>query len=243
MFGAEAIIKSSILFKPNALFTEWGKLLDLVFDLAKKKPWIREECGWIIYRSIHDLSSQKENVKFAEGALERLCSNDLARTPEGVSIWLAAKDMFPNTSFPSKIWKHDDPLDSKERNQLAKVMKESSSAEPDDRDQNNAKSSGVWNSKLHFAWEAILVRLSDAKKEKSKSSSSRLTFADFWADVVDSEFAYFILLIISNVALLQMAFLLPPPLKNASIGDSFFSSKSLMMVPFRRLLKCLQRTL
>lgn len=134
------------------------------------------------------MSSQKENVKFVEAALDRLCSNELARTPEGVSIWVAARDMFPNATFPSKIWKHDDPLDSKERNQLAKVMKESSTAEPDDNDQgNNAKSSGIWNSKLHFAWEAILIRLSDAtKKEKSKSNSSRLSFADFWADVVDS---------------------------------------------------------
>lgn len=128
-----------------------------------------------------------------EAALERLCSNDLARTPEGVSIWLAAKDTFPNASFPGKVWKHDDPLDSKERSQLAKVMKESSARESDDREEgNNAKSSGVWNSKLHFAWEAILTRFNDTpKKEKSKSKESRLSFADFWVDLVDSEFGLF----------------------------------------------------
>lgn len=127
-----------------------------------------------------------------ETALERLCSNDLARTPEGVSIWLAVKDMFPNVTFPAKVWKHDDPLDSKERNQLAKVMKESSSSDPGDREKGNNATSGVWNPKLHFAWEALLTRVPDMSgKEKSRSqpkeSGSRLPFVDFWTDLVDSE--------------------------------------------------------
>ncbi|EHA19412.1 hypothetical protein ASPNIDRAFT_47847 [Aspergillus niger ATCC 1015] len=188
LFGAEAIIKSSILFKPNAPFNEWTKLLDLVFELAKKKPWIREECGWIIYRCVYELAAQKADVKFLESALERLCSNDLARTPEGVAIWLAAKDLFPNAKFPSKVWKHDDPLDAKERNQLAKVMKESSSADSESESGNKAKSSGVWNSKLHFAWDTVIGRLADAptKESKSKGSSSRISFADFWTEVVDN---------------------------------------------------------
>jgi DNA polymerase phi len=107
---------------------------------------------------------------------------------------LAAKDEFPKAGFPAKVWKHDDPLDSRERNQLAKVMKDSSAPDPEDRENgNNAKSSGVWNSKLHFAWEAVLGRVSDVpKNEMSKSSSkdsgSRLSFADFWADLVDSKY-------------------------------------------------------
>lgn len=165
----------------------------MVFDLAKKKPWIREECGWVIYRCVYDLSSQKADSKFVEAALERLSSNDLARTPEGVAIWLAAKDLFPNASFPGKAWKHDDPLDAKERNQLAKVMKESSVAEPENETQgNNNKSSGVWNSKLHFAWDAVLSRVSDMptkESNKSKKSPSRLNFVDFWTEVVDSKYS------------------------------------------------------
>ncbi|GKZ37240.1 DNA-directed DNA polymerase [Aspergillus brasiliensis] len=188
LFGAEAIIKSSVLFKPNAPFNEWIKLLDLVLDLAKKKPWIREECGWIIYRCVYELAAQKADVKFLDSALEQLHSNELARTPEGVAIWLAAKDLFPNAKFPSKVWKHDDPLDAKERNQLAKVMKESSSADSEGESGNKAKSSGVWNSKLHFAWDTVIRRLADAptKESKSKGSSSRISFADFWTEVVDN---------------------------------------------------------
>ncbi|KAL5043349.1 hypothetical protein BDW71DRAFT_210338 [Aspergillus fruticulosus] len=180
LFGAEAIIKSSILFSPRALLPEWTKVLDLVFDLARKKPWIREECGWIVYRSIHDLASQRADGKLVEVALERLCSNDLARTPEGVAVWLAAKDLFPGISFVSKVWKHDDPLDSKERNQLAKVMKESST-ETDGEGDKGAKASGVWNSKLHFAWDAAMMSLNGTKESKS-----RLSFVEFWTEVVDN---------------------------------------------------------
>ncbi|KAL4820418.1 DNA polymerase phi-domain-containing protein [Aspergillus spinulosporus] len=180
LFGAEAIIKSGILFSPKTLLPEWTKVLDLVFDLAKKKPWIREECGWIVYRCIHDLASQKADGKLVEVAIERLCSNDLARTPEGVAIWLAAKDLFSNINFASKVWKHDDPLDSKERNQLARVMKESST-ETDSEGDKGTKASGFWNSKLHFAWDAALASLNGTKESKS-----RLTFVDFWTEIVDN---------------------------------------------------------
>ncbi|KAE8412399.1 DNA polymerase phi-domain-containing protein [Aspergillus pseudocaelatus] len=187
LFGAEAIIKSGILFKPNAPFSEWTKLLDLVFDLAKKKPWIREECGWIVYRCVYELSAQKADAKFVDSTLERLCTNDLARTPEGVAIWLAVKDLFPKVKLPSKVWKHEDPLDTKERSQLAKVMKESSVSEAEGENKgSNPKSSGVWNSKLHFAWDAVLSRLSETSANESKSKSSRLSFVDFWTEVVDN---------------------------------------------------------
>lgn len=166
-------------------FTEWTKVLNLIFDLAQKKPWLREECGWIVYRCVYDLSSRKMDTKFVEAAVEGLCSHDLARSPEGVAIWLAAKEMFPKATFPSKVWKHDDPLDVKEQKTLTKTMKESS-AEETEGDNKGSKSSGVWNSKLHFAWDAVLSRTSD-ENVKSKSKSSRLTFKDFWTEVVDSK--------------------------------------------------------
>ncbi|KAL4960390.1 DNA-directed DNA polymerase POL5 [Aspergillus stella-maris] len=183
LFGAEAIIKSSILFSPKALLPEWTKVLELVFDLAKKKPWIREECGWIIFRCIHEIAAQKADSKLVETALALLVSSDLARTPEGVAIWLAARDLFPGINFPAKVWKHDDPLDSKERNQLTKAMKESSSGDAEGEGEKGAKASGVWNSKLHFAWEAVMGSLS---KEKESKKGSRLGFADFWTEVVDN---------------------------------------------------------
>lgn len=203
-----------------------------MFELAKKKPWIREECGWIIYRCIYELAAQKADAKFLESALERLCSNDLARTPEGVAIWLAAKDLFPEVKFPSKVWKHDDPLDAKERNQLAKVMKESSSADSESEGGNKAKSTGVWNSKLHFAWDTVISRLADAptKESKSKGSSSRISFADFWTEVVDSEFLPQLWWHLSNI-IVQTASSPLHPQRNVNTGASFCSTRSSTNLP------------
>ncbi|KAJ5489455.1 hypothetical protein N7539_004345 [Penicillium diatomitis] len=188
LFGAEAIIKSGILFQPSTPFAEWTKVLDLILDLAHKKTWLREECGWIIYRCVYDLSARQMDATFVEAAVERVCSYELARSPEGVAVWLAVKDMFPTAELPAKVWKHDDPLDPKERGNLAKIMKESS-AEENDGENKGSKSSGVWNSKLHFAWDAVISRTSvkDASsKTKTKSKSSRLSFVDFWTEVVDN---------------------------------------------------------
>ncbi|KAJ5653717.1 hypothetical protein N7490_000720 [Penicillium lividum] len=182
LFGAEAIIKSAILFQSDVPFEYWTKVLFLIFDLAQTKPWIREECGWILYRCVYDLVARDMDAKFVEAVLEGLCTHELARSPEGVAVWLAAKDMFPKVNYPSKIWKHDDPLDTKERTSLSKIMKESSAEEA--QGENKAKSSGVWNSKLHFAWDAVISRTGDSTQSKSKSS--RLSFSDFWIEVVDN---------------------------------------------------------
>ncbi|KAL5334247.1 DNA polymerase phi-domain-containing protein [Aspergillus crustosus] len=184
LFGAEAIIKSGILFNTGDFIAEWTKVLELVFELAKKKPWLREECGWIVYRCIYELSTIKADGKFVELALENLCSHDLARTPEGVAIWLAAKERFPEIKFPSKVWKHDDPFDSKERSQLVKAMKESSNSESEGG--GSAQPSGVWNSKLHFAWDAALTSLSSVPVKEIAKSKGRLSFVDFWTEVVDN---------------------------------------------------------
>ncbi|KAJ9302503.1 hypothetical protein DTO217A2_7309 [Paecilomyces variotii] len=190
LFGAEAVIKSSVLFHANASFQDWTRVLTVIFDLAKKKPWLREECGWIMYRCIFDLAAQKLDTKYVESILDQLCANDLARTPEGVAIWLAAKDSFPLAKFPQNVWKYEDPLDSRDKSTLAKIMKESSVVEAQSEG-SGTKQSGVWNSKLHFAWDAVLSRIfaSPQKKEKSKdktSKSSRTSFVEFWVEVVDN---------------------------------------------------------
>lgn len=126
-----------------------------------------------------------------ETAIEQLCSNDLARTPEGVAIWLTVKDLFPDAKLPSGVWQHDDPLHVKEKRNLSKVMKEAwGSEDSSGKEPGNSRISGVWSSKLHFTWDVILVRLysqgTQEKKEKT-SKSARAGFIDFWTEVVDGK--------------------------------------------------------
>lgn len=146
---------------------------------------------------MQDLCARKADLAYAEAAIELLCSNDLARTPEGVAIWLTVKDLFPDAKLPSGVWQHDDPLYVKEKRNLSKVMKEAwASEDPQGKEPGNTRISGVWNSKLHFAWDAILVRLysQDSQEKGDKlSKSKRVSFIDFWTEVVDGELTFSVL--------------------------------------------------
>ncbi|PGH19231.1 hypothetical protein AJ80_04096 [Polytolypa hystricis UAMH7299] len=192
LFGAEAIVKSSVVFQESVPFEQWTRILSLLFELAQKKPWLREECGWILFCAIQDIAVQKADVKYAETALRLCCENGLVKTPEGVAIWLRAKDFFPNMVFPEGIWKHGGPLHIRERATLCKVMKQSSESESEQGKENGqVQNSGIWNAKLHFAWGSLLQRLYDQPAEELKSKdkttkSKEASFVEFWTEVVDN---------------------------------------------------------
>ncbi|OAX77949.1 hypothetical protein ACJ72_07746 [Emergomyces africanus] len=193
LFGAEAIIKSSVLFQPQVPFEEWTKILTTLFELAKKKPWLREECGWIIFCSLRDIQNHKFDIKYAEAALDSLCENGLTKSPEGVAIWITAKDLFPTMKFPEGEWQHGSPLHVREKATLAKIMKETSESQSEPGKENSkAQNSGVWNPKLHFAWDIVLQKLyaqSPAQNGSSKDKHLKPTqasFTDIWTEVVDN---------------------------------------------------------
>ncbi|KAK2740290.1 DNA-directed DNA polymerase [Myotisia sp. PD_48] len=198
LFGAEAILKSSILLQPDIQPDNWSRMLTLVFELANKKPWLREECGYIVFCAIRDIKANKSLSKYVETALTLLCKNNLARTPEGIAIWLAAMSLSlsPSVVFPQDVWIQDNPLNVREKAAFAKIMKESSSPSSSEGEEGTTdgkkQKSGIWNPKLHFAWDYILATLFAAPLERSKSESkskkdksSQVTFAEFWTEVVD----------------------------------------------------------
>ncbi|RAL66117.1 hypothetical protein DID88_005788 [Monilinia fructigena] len=88
----------------------------------------------------------------AESTLNKLCDAGLGLSPEGVGIWLRARDKFPKMKFPSKPWgQSGNPLEH--LNSLAKALKESD--ENSSKGQ-QAKQTGTWNAKLHFVWDIVL---------------------------------------------------------------------------------------
>lgn len=165
-----------------------------MFELANKKPWLREECGYIIFIAIRDIGARNRGTKYIDSALTALCENNLAKTPEGIAIWLAAMDLScsPPIAFPSNIWSYDNPLNSREKVALAKIMKESSGRDASNSEEAKVKSSGVWNPKLPFAWDPILTKLYTTPVEKAQSvgkgkkdKTAQLSFLEFWTEVVD----------------------------------------------------------
>lgn len=167
-----------------------------MFELANKKPWLREECGYIIFYAIRDIGARNRSTKYVDSALAALCGNNLAKTPEGIAIWLAAMDLScsPPVVFPSGVWSYDNPLNSREKASLAKIMKESSGQDASNGEELKVKNSGVWNPKLPFAWDPILTKLystavgkGQVKGKGKKDKATQLSFLDFWTEVVDCE--------------------------------------------------------
>ena len=63
---------------------------------------------------------------YVDAILEELVASGLAKTPEGVAIWLAVRSKDLKVSFPAYIWHKNDPLCRKERQALAAALKEKS---------------------------------------------------------------------------------------------------------------------
>ena len=175
VFGAEAIVKSDILLSSSDR-TQWHRLLDIVLLLSHKKPWLRQQCGWILY-VFADLATTPVKQPFVEDIVKAMKARDLIRTPEGVAIWLTVTRNYPKADLPGGCWKHRHPLAQKEIKFLPQIMKDSPSGHVEDDHQ--SQGSGSWSPTLHFAWLVVLKSLWKSHR------SDLMSFADFWKAVVD----------------------------------------------------------
>jgi DNA polymerase phi len=175
LFGLQCFVRAKILFVQEE--EHWDKVFDSLIQLAKKKPWMREECGWSIVEALEQMHQQQ-----AEITLKKLQEAGLAASPEGVGIWLKARDLFPDMKFPSKPWGNNgNPLEH--LSILAKVLKESSNA-ADKENGGSAPQTGNWHAQLHFAWDIVLHECI-ASTAAGLHDSSAAHFADFWQVAVD----------------------------------------------------------
>jgi DNA polymerase phi len=175
VFGAEAIIKSGFLFNWPDPF-QWTRLLSSLCSLAQKKPWLRQECGWVLYQ----LASQPfDSAKqpFVEEALKTMASTNIIRTPEGVAVWLAAKQQYPDANLSEHVWKHKHPLAKKGVQSLAEIMKDAKPQQSDDK--HEVQGAAVWSATLHFAWKVVLAFL------YKNNGHQNLDFSAFWKGVVE----------------------------------------------------------
>ena len=189
VFGADAIIKSGIL--TSKLDREqWKRLLDLVCSVSQKKPWLRQECGWLLYQFVAT-NSDPNLQPFVEDIIDILSSHKIIRTPEGVAIWLAAKRSYPKASMSKYVWKHGHPFASKDLKTLADTMKDAKMKSSED--DSEAQGGATWSANLHFTWTIVLDYLFEVNVIGSKSERVTSTkpvedvvpFEDFWRVVVD----------------------------------------------------------
>ncbi|MCJ1384303.1 DNA-directed DNA polymerase [Xylographa soralifera] len=177
LFGAEAIIKSGILSLPEPPVAQWERVLDIIFELAKKKSWLREECGWVLCAALKDLHIM--DPIYIEVLFEKLHSTGLTKTPEGVGLWITAQQAYPDIKYPKHVWHHGNPLHRKETASLARILKETSTHHAAEGTAKKTSQRGTWTSRLHFSWDVVFkALLLDRPKQ--------LAFSDLWTEAVDN---------------------------------------------------------
>ncbi|KAF2747190.1 hypothetical protein M011DRAFT_477634 [Sporormia fimetaria CBS 119925] len=184
LFGYKAVLQSNALLEPSLSLEGWNKVIDHVYGMARDVPWLREECGDVLVDAIRGLDQKSDFQECASQVVQRLVSFNLNNTPEGVAIWLTVKARFENV-LPPNVWHHQDPLSKKERQRLAKVLKEDlRSAGGEDAE--NIKTAAA-NHNPPFAWNLVLSEM--LRRDQAKSSSkdtSKSEFPQFWLDTVDN---------------------------------------------------------
>jgi hypothetical protein len=155
--------------------------------MARDTPWLREECGLILYEAVPSLAQRTEGKESVEEIVYRLSSFQLVNTPEGVAIWLAVRSTFPKIILPAEVWHDNDPLAKKNRSKLAKVLKEDFGSASKNGNGELIKNAAA-NPNPIFAWDVVLSEMlqRESKGDHEKKSSRKTDFAQFWIDIVDS---------------------------------------------------------
>jgi DNA polymerase phi len=191
----KALLQSSALLRSNAsVMALWPDVLNSIYKIAQDVPWLREECGMMLCNFVKALATAESQADaYLNVMLSSLKSHELSKTPEGIAIWITIKSHFPTFELPSKIWRKNDPLCTKERATLVKAMTGTMPQEPVDAEANGEKVTGkgkkgkapkvkmgTWQHNPHFAWNLVLQEAITTMPKASK-------FQQFWIEVVDSE--------------------------------------------------------
>nr|POE51992.1 dna polymerase v [Quercus suber] len=173
-FAFHAILQSNMALDRATTDAEWRGFVDAVLELAAEKPWVRAECGAMLFEYFEGVDVSAVTQGRAQTLMAALHEKALTRTPEGVALWLAISARFPTIELPKGVWHANNPLSPEEAVRLKKVLHgnvvdgEGGSA--------NGSSTGLRQSQPSFAWTVILSRL---------HTKDARTFEHFWTDAVE----------------------------------------------------------
>jgi len=168
LFGLQTFVQAGILFQDVARLEA---VLGLLLDLGNKKLWLRSQSAFIVAQAIPKMDRGE-----VERTLEKVSQAGIAKSLEGLGIWLAAAEHFPKLELP-KPWKH--PLSSKSLQDVVAVLKSSDKEPPKDEEGAGGQQQRNASAQLHFAWDLVFHRLLKSKRRKTAD------FELFWDRVVD----------------------------------------------------------
>ena len=171
-FALNAILNSNFASSSKADDEDWLSFFSEFVNLASQKPWLRKECGHMLYKW---LATDEVSTILIQCLIDAMSQKSIWKTPEGVALWLITSEHHSTVKLPKDVWHHRDPLSSKERSSLSKAMRESSN----DADQGKeVAKSGARQSVPNFAWTVVLSTL-------YKRDDSGKAFPRFWKDTID----------------------------------------------------------
>jgi DNA polymerase phi len=188
-------LQSSILTESStATHEDWEVFLDKICAQARTGPWLREECGSMLCDYVAGAPSSKiEQQAQVLTAIEKYSTNELLQTPEGVALWLMTVKAYPELKLSKDIWHKRDPLHSKERSRLARIMCDTgnSNTEEPAAEQKKKIKGGTWKPQPNFAWRVILQEAFEKFPSPSKlrqfcievfdSACSKLMNLEYWS--------------------------------------------------------------
>jgi DNA polymerase phi len=122
------------------------------------------------------------DVKYVNLLVQRLETFKLTKTPEGLAIWLTASALFPTATLPKDVWSQDDPLSTKDRSIVARILRDNGAQTEDGPAVN---STGAAQSSPSFAWSIILTHLYRRYKPSKRPDDKISDFEKFWLEAVD----------------------------------------------------------
>ncbi|WPH00533.1 Hypothetical protein R9X50_00336200 [Acrodontium crateriforme] len=172
-FAFQAILQSNVVSLKGLSDNDWEDLLSRIADLATQKPWLRTECGAMLYEYLSTADGKRVGKKQVQMIVKCLQQRNLLKTPEGVAIWLLLSERFPKAELPKGVWDENDPLCSSERTRLKKVLHGTMNENED----GPGGQTGSRQAQPSFAWKVIFSQLYTRKQQ---------AFESFWDEAVEN---------------------------------------------------------
>lgn len=176
-FAFQAILQSNVAQSPDVSLDEWRGFLDSHTELACQRQWLRKECGAVLYEYLVSLDGEALPGLRVQSIADAWGSRSLWKTAEGVALWLKLSGR-EEVKLPKTVWHHRNPLSSKERPTLSKVMQEVPVDDEASQQNDKPAKSGSRQAAPSFAWSVILTELCNSEHGKS--------FPNFWHEVVEN---------------------------------------------------------
>ncbi|KAK0815773.1 DNA-directed DNA polymerase [Friedmanniomyces endolithicus] len=176
-FAFQAILQSNIALREDIPDVDWELYVKAVMDLACHKDWLRNECSAMLYEYLDGGEGTKLTLTRVQGLIDALRQAKVLKTAEGVALWLAISERWPE-ALPKGVWAKKSPMSADEQSSLKKILLGRSEEEEEEEGTHVKPSqSGTRQSHPSFVWRAVLSWL----YQRNVSHDFEL----FWHEVVE----------------------------------------------------------